>query len=472
MRIEVINGRSAGTATVSGLQSDLSVLLNETDSVISALKAVKKYSYSINGGVGILNDAVNDIDLRIQNEESKRNDLQNVQKKCGDFIELVTRTDRAAAKSVSLNREEFYRVNEWSKPSVTAAAVEKWYNSAKKWLEGMVRQGADWLSHSWNVYNEVDFSKLTADQLNQYSSELLNRMNSGDENNDDHIRLKALFNYVSKNSMKNKALFLKLYEKMHPEKMQEIRDSVSGLKVNYSEEQKLIIEYYMANGTSLSSAQKLCRELSRTNNIAGDQYQLTQSENNKGIYQGNFWIGNFYVSHSTDGTCQIKAVARQSPPAISDGAVIVYDESGNVKYVKILNSYKHPTDFASAAKTIWNDWHNKNYEETLIDICIPRGGYAKFTDDPYVLEEVESAVMMKKVQQSVSGGDSWETAADLTSDDIKITGNAAGSYVKYGENTQTAADIMKWAAETTGSMEKKFWSDHQKGSGSCYIYNH
>lgn len=69
MRIEIMGGSSSGTSTISGLHMDFDSLLTETDSVIDALNKLKSFSYNMSGGIGILQDAVGNVDGRLQAEE-------------------------------------------------------------------------------------------------------------------------------------------------------------------------------------------------------------------------------------------------------------------------------------------------------------------------------------------------------------------------------------------------------------------
>lgn len=472
MRIEIIGGSSSGTLTISGLHTDFDSLLTETDSVIDALNKLKSFSYNMSGGIGILQDAVGNVDGRLQAEENKKDEISSAKGKCESFLQLVSTIDSQVAETVSQNQDEFYRLNRWSKPSIIESTMEKWYKSARAWIMETVKNGVDYLAHSWNVYNEVDFDSLTSSELQKYAEVLLKRIADGVSGNDDRIRLKSLYKYVSKRSIHNKLLYITLFEQVYPEKMQAINKIIDESAIEYSDDQKLAMMYYMANGTSKNTALTLWRELRSSNNIIGDQYELMQFEYGEGFYQGNFWIGNFDVSELSDGSCIIRAVAHQSPVSKSEGAIIIYNEFGIIEDVQVLNRYQNPTDFVSAVQTIWKDWHGEDYEETPINIKIPKGGYAQITDDPNVLEYIQGDILDKKLQEEMLDPNAWEDAADLTSGDVKVVGTVEPSYVEYGETVSTYVDIAKRVNELVDDLETGFWSNQQKGSGSCYIYNH
>ena len=473
MRIELNSGGLGGISTISNMQESIDSLLQKSEALVSALQSIRSYTYSMNGGVGILQDAVSNLDARLQAEEAKKSSLTSTKTKIGSFMEYVVKIDAQVADAVDQNQEEFYRVNGWARPSAVVTIIESWYSKVKKWLLRGFENATDYLTHSWNVYNEIDFASMTTSELQKYSEELLERITSGES--DDVIRLKALFEYVSKHSIQNKSLYITLFEQIYPEKMQAIKKVIDESMINYSDEQKFAMMYYMANGTSKNTALTLWYNLKNSNNIIGDQYELMQFKHGEGFYQGNFWIGNFNVSESTDGSCVIKAVAHQSPVAKSEGVVLVYNEFGDIIDVQVLNRYKNPTDFVSAVQTIWKDWHGKDYEETAIDIKVPKGGYARITDDPNVLEYVKGDILDKKIQQGIDQAtvdDALKNAVDLTSDDVKVIGTSEPSYVEYGETASDYAALFEEASKLVDVLETRFWSNRQKGSGSCYIYNH
>lgn len=232
MRIEIISGRNGGTATISGFQTDYTSLLSETDSVIGALNRMKSYTYSMNGGLGILQNAVGDIDARIQTEETKRTALQAAQQKCNSFFTLVSQTDNSCAQLVTQNQDEFYSVNQWSAPSALASFVEPWLEKAGKWITDSTRKIGNDIDHSLQVYNETDFKDLSTEELRDYYNKLVELMNGGELSSDDQIRLKSFMDYLAKTSvdgdMSDRAkarveMYNQLYERLHPQEAAAIR---------------------------------------------------------------------------------------------------------------------------------------------------------------------------------------------------------------------------------------------------------
>lgn len=269
MRIEIISGRNGGTATISGFQTDYTSLLSETDSVIGALNRMKSYTYSMNGGLGILQNAVGDIDARIQTEETKRTALQAAQQKCNSFFTLVSQTDNSCAGMVSQNQEEFYQVNQWAAPSALASMMDTWYQSATKWLKDSARTVGDNIDHSLRVYTETDFSALSPEELKAYYNNMLKKLENGELSSDDVIRLNALMNYLKNNI----------------DKYSNIRDPLTGLPFT-----KVIEQVEMYNNLY---AHQHPDEAEKLNNLFANAPEKYKSD-----------IGLIkYTAYTSEGTC-------------------------------------------------------------------------------------------------------------------------------------------------------------------------
>ena len=267
MRIE-INSQKGGIATISGFQTDYTALLNETDSVIGALNRMKSYSYSMNGGLGVLQNAVGDIDSRIQAEESKRTALLTAQQKCNSFFTLVSQTDNSCAGMVSQNQEEFYQVNQWAAPSALASMMDSWYQSAKSWLKDSARAVGDKIDHSVRVYTETDFSALSPEELKAYYNDMLKKLENGELSSDDVIRLNALMNFLKNNVDKysnfcdpftglppakvieQAEMFNNLYAHQHPDEAEKLQNLFANAPEKYKSDITLIkYTAYTSEGT-------------------------------------------------------------------------------------------------------------------------------------------------------------------------------------------------------------------------------
>lgn len=133
MRIELNSGGLGSRATISSFQTDFSSLISKSRKMVSSFQAVKNFTYNINGGVGALQSAVDQIESRITIEKTKTAGLEAIEKKANSFLELAQQIDLNVCKLVNQNKHEFYEVNPWSKPPQTEEE-KKWYEKAGEWL--------------------------------------------------------------------------------------------------------------------------------------------------------------------------------------------------------------------------------------------------------------------------------------------------------------------------------------------------
>lgn len=164
----VISAGGVGGISVADFQSDMRAYISNADSIISSFKAIKKETCNLSGGIGNLQDALDEIDQRVRKEETALHLAKSVQAKVDNFIRLAERVDRQVAADVNRHKDELYRVSSWSRPR---AIVEDtpWYTDAWNWLCGVgedIAEGAekawDWISDTakkaWNglveFYNE------------------------------------------------------------------------------------------------------------------------------------------------------------------------------------------------------------------------------------------------------------------------------------------------------------------------------
>lgn len=133
MRIEISAGGFGGVS-VGDLQGNLSSFIADAEGVISSFKTIESSTYNLNGGTGSLQGAIDDVTARINQEETKLQEAKNIQKKTNAFVELASRVDKSVAASVNKNKEEFYKVNPWLKPSVHTEDNTPWYENVWNWL--------------------------------------------------------------------------------------------------------------------------------------------------------------------------------------------------------------------------------------------------------------------------------------------------------------------------------------------------
>lgn len=266
MRIEIINN-SSSSRSLSFLGSNLSTLISQSETTIASLHSLKRFSHSMNGGIGLLQGAVNSIDGRIGQEETRKSNLINTQTKLNSFVELVGTTDKAVSERVCQNQEMFYDVNAWSRPTGMQLKVDAWLSSAKKWLKETKNKVKSFLDHYTEIYDEIDFTKLSDSELRGYYSNLNELRESGNMTSDDEIRLQALLDYLSGVEVKpgmpehdkmRIELYNQLYEKIHIDDAEAINTFFQGsaykengeLEYGITEDDIAYIKYIAYKSTS------------------------------------------------------------------------------------------------------------------------------------------------------------------------------------------------------------------------------
>jgi hypothetical protein len=139
MRIELNAGGLGGAITVAAFALSYDKMLNEAKAVAATFKTVKRMTSQANGGVGNLQPALDSIEARLRAEEQKIEKIATTQKKLGEFIVHTIKTDTKVAVMVAVNREMFYLVNPWARPSfgnfvrkvvkIVGSTIKKMWNS-------------------------------------------------------------------------------------------------------------------------------------------------------------------------------------------------------------------------------------------------------------------------------------------------------------------------------------------------------
>ncbi|MBR3630290.1 MAG: hypothetical protein IKN55_07460 [Oscillospiraceae bacterium] len=144
MRIELNYGGLGSIMSVSTMQEHLERLLGRSESVVSSLKTVRSYVYNMNGGVGVLQDALGDIEQRLTREDAVNGNLKQTQQQVSSFLETARKTDLAVAGTVNQNEQAFYSVNEWARPAPATSGSEKSFGEkAWDWLCGVGKAISD-----------------------------------------------------------------------------------------------------------------------------------------------------------------------------------------------------------------------------------------------------------------------------------------------------------------------------------------
>ena len=168
MHIEINAGGLGAGIAVAEYQLNMSGFISDAESVISSFKAVSSKVHDLNGGVGSLQGAVDNLSSRIQLEEEKKEAAITVQKKSNDFLDLAIRVDKQVASLVNKNKDEFYKTNPWLKPAVTVDDTP-WYEDAWNWLCGKGEQIAEGIKNAWEWTK--DTAKKAWDGLVEFYNE-------------------------------------------------------------------------------------------------------------------------------------------------------------------------------------------------------------------------------------------------------------------------------------------------------------
>ena len=185
MRIELNSGGLGGSAVISGFQTDFSSLISKSRRVVSSFQVVKTFSNHMNGGIGSLQNAVDQIDSRMQQEEAKADALKTAQKQSEDFLELVHSIDEKVSILVNRNKHDFYDKNPWAKPPQPDKA-KSYYDKAKDYVCKKVQQVKDGIKNIAKA--AIQINKSIADSI----SKAWDSIKSWYEENKDFIKQVAI----------------------------------------------------------------------------------------------------------------------------------------------------------------------------------------------------------------------------------------------------------------------------------------
>lgn len=353
MRIEMINNSNAANS-LSVLNENLSAMISQSETTLSSLQTIKQFSYSMNGGVGSLQNAVDSVSSRMEQEETTKNNLIAVRTKLEEFLTTVQTIDAEVSEKVTQNEEEFYRVTGWKKPA-GVIDLDKWFENTRKWLNSKVLDAANNVLNHVGIYYETDYNSLSKEELENICNEYIQLLESGQQSEDDKIRMQSLLNYLSStidvNNLndENKTkinLFNSLYEAM-PEHLDEANKMVTLFKDSPAEFQGDI------------NAIKFIAYSSQ-----GDCHDLFFK------YAGNIKIGDYYYTNS-DGekrNCfNLESMSmRLNIEAIRDdksGYRTFFHESGHNIDALIGKEKTGENNYYTSTKLVDGKFHDVIYQE-------------------------------------------------------------------------------------------------------------
>ena len=92
------------------------MLIQDTDSVAKSFASVQEAIRCLPGGVGTLQNAVTELDCRIQEERDTLEHLTTVQDRADSFVADTIEADSAAAQQIHAETEAFYNRCPWARP--------------------------------------------------------------------------------------------------------------------------------------------------------------------------------------------------------------------------------------------------------------------------------------------------------------------------------------------------------------------
>lgn len=442
MRIEMINNSNAANS-LSVLNENLSAMISQSETTLSSLQTIKQFSYSMNGGVGSLQNAVDFVSNRMEQEETTKNNLIAVRTKLEEFLTTVQTIDAEVSEKVTQNEEEFYRVTGWKKPAVSLPSKK-------------ISGGIFGLAKSQFTYQTPDISKMSDEELQKYYQEVLERIQSGNFSEEDKAKARALLIHFSNQHIsetmtaddkKKIKMFNELYETLHPDE----RDRIENIRKGYQndreaavyEESKYMIysegfrkgkkvsdnfvknQFYFASKFPKSLYYKLCYN-QEINKKMGSVASINEVYSGEYYHQGTTHMYNFNSKQNEDGSKDVSFSLSNDTKRYTE--ITVYNSDGTIQSREYLEGQKYPSsiigvfgEFGKAFKDIGSrkafrvdaDFFNSKQDYSY---HVPEGGYIKITEDP---SEMNQGSYYQQIENSMASD-----AVDLTMDTVDVkTGN-------------------------------------------------
>ena len=106
MRIEFNAGQLNGLS-IAMFGANAACFEQSVDSMKNGFESIRNSIYNMNGGVGILQEAVDLIGKRIDHDDQQRENVHTARQKCSEFLREVKATDRQVSEIVRQETKEF-----------------------------------------------------------------------------------------------------------------------------------------------------------------------------------------------------------------------------------------------------------------------------------------------------------------------------------------------------------------------------
>ena len=157
MRIQLT---AKGANSVSQFQSGLGSLHNRISDTIDSLQSVNNKFDDLTGGLGSLASARENLQIRLRNEEAKRDAVYQTSVRTDTFISDTVAIDNRVATIVSNSQKEFFEKYTWLRPADVNVNNESWL---KKWLKETFTSMQEKLAFAWESVK--NFAKTCANAI-------------------------------------------------------------------------------------------------------------------------------------------------------------------------------------------------------------------------------------------------------------------------------------------------------------------
>lgn len=146
MQLTINAGGISGAFGIMDLQMDLRAMIDNTSDVIGSFKTIMSDTYSLSGGVGVLQSAVDNIACRIAEENRKVSEQEEFVQTVDEFLELAISVDSEVAAAMAANEEKFYELHPGLRPVVEVEEEQGWLDHVWEWLCSVGEEVGEFLS--------------------------------------------------------------------------------------------------------------------------------------------------------------------------------------------------------------------------------------------------------------------------------------------------------------------------------------
>ena len=144
MRIEI------SQSSIDALLKKSNYIVEDINETINSMKKRKDDIDNISGGYNNATKSASDnLSTRINKENIKKVQVQEVVTKMNDFIDNVVAIDQSVASTIKTNQKQFYAEYSWLKP--TTEEKGGWLENCKNWIKDKWNSAKEKLSQAWNA---------------------------------------------------------------------------------------------------------------------------------------------------------------------------------------------------------------------------------------------------------------------------------------------------------------------------------